>query len=81
MGPGRRAPRWWGFLKYFDFFLVLCSRAIDICADIYYTRGVQVNQSKGLHHGNYLERKLPYRNSRGRCGGNAGIHAGTGEPL
>ena len=42
--PPPRAPRWWGFLKYFDFFLVLCSRAVDICADIYYIRGITNNE-------------------------------------
>ena len=62
-----------GVLKYFDFFLVLCSRAIDICADVCYNGDIQVNQSKGLHHGFYLERKQPYRNPRHRCGVFSGI--------
>ena len=74
-GPPRfsRTPNRRGFLKYFDFFLVLCSRAIDICADVCYNGDIQVNQSKGLHHGFYLERKQPYRNPRHRCGVFSGI--------
>jgi hypothetical protein len=32
--PRPRAPRWWGFLKYFDFSLVFISRYVDFLADI-----------------------------------------------